>query len=60
MYENSKSIVKKISDSGCLTKSEITAVEIGLRIHDAIDEIMNEYIGVSKENKYELEHKVEF
>lgn len=58
MYEWSKKVVKKISDANCLDAVELRMVEIVLRSHEIHEEIMNECIGVSEDNKYELEHRI--
>ena len=58
MYEWSKRVVKKISDANCLDTVELRMVEIVLRTHEIHEEIINECIGVSEDNKYELEHRM--
>ena len=58
MYEWSKGIVKKIRDANCLAINELRMVEIVLRTHEIHEEIMNECIAVSEDNKYELEHRM--
>ena len=58
MYEWSKEIIKKISDANCLTEKEIRMVEISLRMNEIHEEILNECVGLSEKNKYELEYKI--
>ena len=56
MYEWSKIIIKKISDANCLDLKELRMVEVILRTHEVYEDIMNECIGISENNKYELEY----
>lgn len=58
MFDWSKDMIKKISESGCLKEDEIRAVEVALRSYDALNHILNECIGISETNTYELEHKM--
>lgn len=57
MYEISKEIIEKISKANCLSDSELAIIEIALRINDIYDDILDEAIGLSSENKYELKYK---
>ena len=58
MYEWSKGVMKKISDSGCLDEKELRMVEVALRTSEIYDYIINECIGLTDDNKYELQHKI--
>lgn len=57
MYEWSKKIVEKIEKANCLSPDEIRVVEIALRMQDIYEDLLDECIGVSKENLYELQHR---
>lgn len=58
MYEWSKEIVKKISDSGCLNASELRSTEVALRACEVVEGILEEASGFFDSNEYELEHKM--
>ena len=61
MYERSKGILKKISDSKYLTSAELESVELGLRITEIYDMLVNESIGVRNittgDDLFELEYQ---
>lgn len=58
MFEWSKEICKKIKDSNCLDSSELQMVEMSLRIWESFENILDESIGLSDTNLFELEHAV--
>lgn len=58
MYEWSKEIIEKIDKANCLDIKELRMVEIALRMSEIHEGIMNECIGVSESNMYELKHRM--
>lgn len=58
MYEWSKEVVRKITEANCLNLKELRMVEIALRVSETHEYIMNECIGVSEDNRYELQHRM--
>lgn len=57
MYEWSKGIVEKIINAECLTEQELRMTEIALRMYEVTEEILDEAVGLSSEDKYELKYK---
>ena len=57
MYEWSKGIIEKIGNANCLTEKELRMVEISLRLSEIYDYILDECIGFSPEDTYELKYK---
>ena len=57
MYEWSKGIVEKIEKANCINPEEIRMVEIALRMQEIHEDILDECIGASKGNLYELQHR---
>lgn len=59
MYEWSKGIIEKISNANCLDENELRMVEISLRTTEVHERILNEAIGVSNKDDYELRYKMD-
>ena len=60
MFEWSKELSDKISKSGCVTEQEMQYVEMGLRLMEIHDSMMNESIGVKDEcaGLFELKYQL--
>ena len=58
MYDWSKNIVNKISEANCLSEKDIRVVEIALRMYEIHNDILNECIGLTEDDKYDLQHKM--
>ena len=58
MYNWSKEIINKIERANCLNIKELRMVEVALRMSEIHESIMNECIGVSEDNIYELQHRM--
>lgn len=59
MYEWSKSIIEKISNANCLDARELRQVEIALRINEIYGQVLDECIGLTDEDKYELKYRMD-
>ena len=59
MYEWSKNITKKISESNCLNSSELAIVEIALRMYDIWEMMTLDAIFPKENNTYELEYQAD-
>ena len=57
MYELSKEIIEKINTAKCLTLKELRVTEIALRMYEVNEDILDESIGLSNNDKYELKYK---
>ena len=63
MFEWSKELCKKISNSDCLSKNELQMVEIALRLYECYEEALNENLGLDiiakrETNLFQLEHAI--
>lgn len=56
-YKWSKEIINKINNAKIFDENELCTIEIALRMYDVCNDILDESVGLSKENKYELQHK---
>lgn len=57
MYEWSKEIINKIKNTKIFNENELRTIEVALRMYDVCENILDESVGLSDENKYELQHK---
>lgn len=46
MFSKSEEICKKIKECGCITESELQYVEMGLKMIDCYNEMLNQNIGL--------------
>lgn len=58
MYEWSKNLINKIEKANCLEINELRMVEVSLRAYEVHNQILDECIGSSDTNVFELEHKI--
>ena len=57
MYEFSKEIIEKINTAKCLTVQELRITELALRMYEVNVDILDESVGLSNNDKYELKYK---
>ena len=50
-------IINKIDESKCLNKNELRIVEIALVVNELYQEVLEESIGLSDKNKYNLKYR---
>lgn len=55
MFSKSEEICKKIKDCGCISDSELQYVEMGLKIFNCYNEMLNQNIGLDLQLNEQLE-----
>ena len=58
MFEWSKDIVRKIEESGCVSKHELRSIEVALRLYDVYNRALDECLNLEEESFLELEHRI--
>lgn len=58
MFEWSKDIVRKIEESGCVSKQELRSIEVALRLYDVYNRALDECLNLEEESFLELEHRI--
>ena len=59
MYEWSKNLTEKINKANCLPDADLRMVELALRLYEIHNDVLDECIGASNTNNYELTHKIQ-
>ena len=55
MFHKSEEICKKIKECGCITESELQYVEMGLKMIDCYNEMLNQNIGLDLQSNEHLD-----
>lgn len=58
MFEWSKEVSDKIAESGCISDKDMQVVEMALRMYEIHEKILNESIGITDDNFWELKYQI--
>lgn len=55
LFKQSEEICKKVSDSGCVSGKELQQIEMGLKLFDLYEEMLDQVLGLDLYHNEQLE-----